>query len=71
MSKPKFRVGQRVRLSPLGRERNLVPKTRTDCSGVVTKIELGYYPKIRWDGQKIPKGYHPAFIAVDRRRRAP
>ncbi len=71
MSPPKFRVGQRVRLSPLGLERNLVPKTRLHQSGIVVKVDEFNCPKVVWDGRKTPRGYYHGFIAIDRRRRAP
>lgn len=68
--KHKFRVGQRIRLSAYGRERNLLPRKRIDASGVVTKVDRFNSPHVRWDHRRTASGYFPGFIEPDRRRSA-
>lgn len=64
----KFRKGQRVRPSEEGKRARIFPKTRHDQSGVVQKVDEYNSPTVLWDGRKTPSGYHPVFIAPDRRR---
>lgn len=64
----RFRVGQRVRPSADGIAANIFPKTRHDQSGVVQMVDRFNSPTVLWDGRKTAKGYHPNFIAPDRRR---
>lgn len=66
--KHQFRVGQRVRPSPYGIERNIFTKTREQQSGVVVKVDDLNTPTVRWDGRKTASSYYPGFIMADRRR---
>lgn len=70
MRKHKFKVGQRVRLSQYGKDRHIVPKTRMDQSGVITKVDEFNSPTVRWEGRKTASGYFAGFIEPDRRRRS-
>lgn len=72
-SAPKFRVGQRVRPSKYGIERNIFcgtyrGKRRADASGVVLRVDEFNSPTVLWDGRKTASSYFPGFITVDRRR---
>lgn len=66
----RFRVGQRVRLSPEARTRSLLPKCRRDATGIVTKVDEFNCPSVRWEHRKTASSYHPDFIEPDRRRRS-
>lgn len=70
IGKHKFTVGQRVRPSADGIAANIFPKARHDQSGVVQKVDRFNRPTVLWDGHKTAGGYHPDFIAPDRRRKA-
>lgn len=70
---PRFKVGQRVRPSRYGIERNVFAgvyhgQRRRDRSGVVVKVSEFGAPTVLWDGYKQAKGYFPGFIVHDRRR---
>lgn len=69
MTTHRFKVGQHVRVSQYGLDHNLVPKTRRDQTGIVVKVDEYNCPTVLWDGRKTPQGYHPKFIAPDRRRK--
>lgn len=64
----KFKVGQRVRPSAEGIEAHIFPKTRHNQSGVVQKVDRFNCPTVLWERRKTASGYHPRFIAPDRRR---
>ena len=64
----KFKIGQRVRPSKHGIAANIFTKTRRNQSGIVQKVDRFNSPTILWDGRKTTSGYHPCFIALDRRR---
>jgi hypothetical protein len=68
--KHKFKVGQRVRPSTKGIEANLFRgEKKQQGSGVVTKVDEYNSPTVLWDWRRTEDGYHPDFIAPDRRRR--
>jgi hypothetical protein len=69
LGKHKFRVGQRVRPSAEGIAVNIFPKTRQLQTGVVQKVDRFNSPTVLWEGRSTPKGYHPDFIAPDKRRK--
>lgn len=69
LGKYKFKVGQRVRPSDYGIARNIFPKTRHSQSGIVVKVDRFNCPTVLWNGRKTAHGYHPSFIAPDRRRK--
>lgn len=64
-----FRIGQRVRPSDYGIERNLFPRHKHNQSGVVTKVDSFGCPTVKWDSRKTASGYYYGFIAADRRRK--
>lgn len=75
MSSKKFYIGQRVRPSRYGIERNIFVGTyrgekKAEWSGVVVAVSHLNYPTVKWDARKTASGYHPDFIAPDRRRKA-
>jgi len=63
-----FPIGCRVRLSRLGRKRNLVYAKHLDRQGEVVGYSHGVSPSVLWDGQKTPKGYATEFLSRIRRR---
>jgi hypothetical protein len=68
LGKYKFRKGQRVRPSEEGIAALLFPKTRHGQSGIVIKVDKFNAPTVLWNGRTTASGYHPDFIAPDRRR---
>lgn len=66
---PRFKAGQRVRPSPHGIARCIFPRARHQQSGIVVKVDEFGCPTVRWDGRRGANGYHPSFIAPDRRRK--
>ncbi len=71
LGKHRFKVGQRVRPSEEGIKAFLFPKTRHMQRGVVQKVDRFNCPTVLWEGRKTASGYHPIFIAPDRRRAKP
>ena len=71
LGKHRFRVGQRVRLSDYGKERLITAKKHFDRRGTVIKVDEFNCPTVLWAGRRTGTGYHPDFIAPDRRRRLP
>lgn len=70
-----FKVGQRVRPSPYGIERNIFSGTyrgekRSDWSGKVVSVDKFNSPTVKWDALKTPISYAPWFITSDYRRRS-
>lgn len=66
--KYKFKVGQRVRPSKDGIEAHLFRGKKATRSGIVTFVDRWNCPTVLWEGRKTTAGYHPRFIAPDRRK---
>jgi hypothetical protein len=64
-----FEVGQRVRLGKYGHERNIMPKSRRDSIGTVTKVDRFNSPTVLWDYRKTASGYYAGFIEPVRKVR--
>ena len=65
MDEREFFLGQRVRLSALGRERS--PRTKS-TTGIVVGIGGKSNPtavEVRLDGNKTPWRYHPSYLEPD------
>ncbi|MBX3502836.1 MAG: hypothetical protein KF889_25605 [Alphaproteobacteria bacterium] len=58
----RFKVGQRVRFSEYARGRFILPKSRENAIGTVTKVDEFGCPTVRWDHRKTASGYNWAFI---------
>lgn len=68
LGKHKFRVGQRVKLSQEGRDSLIMPKSRRDIHGTVTKVDRFNSPSVKWDHRRTESGYSPYFIEPVRKR---
>lgn len=69
LGKHKFHVGQRVRPSAYGIERLIFPGKKAKQSGKIVAVGPYNDPTVLWDGRTTKSGYHPDFIAPDRRRK--
>ncbi len=61
---PKFKVGDRVKLSPLGRRRCVIQRGKRTTKGIVVRVERGFFPAILWDYRKTASSYHPDYIML-------
>lgn len=68
LGKHRFKVGQRVRLSEYARTRFLLPKSRADATGTVTKVDEFGCPTVLWDHRQTTSGYNWKFIEPVRKR---
>jgi hypothetical protein len=68
-SKPRFRVGQKVRPSPYGVASTLFPGAKATRAGRVVKVDEFGDPTILWEGRKTASSYHQKFIAPVRDKR--
>lgn len=63
MSSPKFKVGDRVRLSELGRSRS--PRVRGQV-GTVAVVKSRYSVEVQFDENASPTRIHVSYIESDR-----
>jgi hypothetical protein len=62
MSSPKFKVGDRVRLSELGKSRS--PRVRGQVGKVIV-VKSRYSVEVQFDDNKFPTRIHVSYIEAD------
>ncbi len=72
----RFKVGERVRPSKLGIERNIFSGTyrgvrKATASGTIVRVGDYNTPVVLWSYRKTSTSYWPTFISPDRRKKRP